>query len=100
MFKSNLGLLRIIGLLEGISYLFLFGVSMPLKYIWENESFMYSNGMAHGLLFILYVMFLVMVTYQLKWSINRFFWAFVACLVPFGAFIADKKIFQIAARTS
>lgn len=94
MFKTNLGLLRIIGLMEGISYLVLMGIAMPLKYIWNNPDFIYSTGMAHGLLFILYVFFVLLVTYQLKWSMVKCFWALLASLVPFGTFIADKKLFR------
>ena len=54
MLKTNLGLLRIIGLLEGVSYLLLLGVAMPLKYFAQNEDPVYSTGLAHGLLFSLY----------------------------------------------
>lgn len=96
MFKTNLGLLRIIGILEGISYLVLLGIAMPLKYIWDMPEFIYSTGMAHGLLFVLYVFFVLLVGYQLKWSLNKCFWALLASLVPFGTFIADKKLFRTA----
>ncbi len=94
MFKTNLGLLRIIGLMEGVSYLVLLGIAMPLKYIWDMPGFIYSTGMAHGLLFTLYVFFVLLVGYQLKWSLNKIFWALLASLVPFGTFIADKKLFR------
>jgi len=96
MFKTNLGLLRIIGMLEGISYLVLLGIAMPLKYIWDMPEFIYSTGMAHGLLFVLYVFFVLLVGYQLKWSLRKCFWALLASLVPFGTFIADKKLFRTA----
>ncbi|WP_066758074.1 DUF3817 domain-containing protein [Crocinitomix algicola] len=94
MFKTNLGLLRIIGLLEGVSYLVLMGIAMPLKYIWDKPEFIYSTGMAHGLLFVLYVFFVLLVSYQLKWSLNKCFWALLASLVPFGTFVADKRLFR------
>ncbi|NOQ72749.1 MAG: DUF3817 domain-containing protein [Crocinitomix sp.] len=96
MFKNNLGLLRIIGLLEGISFLVLMGIAMPLKYIWNMPQFIYSTGMAHGLLFVLYIFFVLLVGYQLKWSFTKMFWALLASLLPFGTFVADKKLFQKA----
>jgi len=96
MFKTNLGLLRIIGLLEGVSYLFLLGVAMPLKYVWKMPEFIYSTGMAHGLLFVLYIFFVFLVGYQLKWNKTKLFWALLASILPFGTFIADKRIFQKA----
>lgn len=96
MFKTNLGLLRVIGLLEGVSYLVLIGIAMPLKYIWDKPEMIYSTGMAHGLLFVLYIFFVLLVGYQYKWSFINIFWALLASLVPFGTFIADKKLFRTA----
>lgn len=96
MIKTNLGLLRIIGLLEGISFLVLMGIAMPLKYIWNMPELIYSTGMAHGLLFVLYIFFVLLVGYQLKWSFTTLFWALLASLLPFGTFVADKKLFRKA----
>ncbi|MGB1102641.1 MAG: DUF3817 domain-containing protein [Crocinitomicaceae bacterium] len=96
MFKTNLGLLRVIGLLEGISYLVLIGIAMPLKYIWDKPEMIYSTGMAHGLLFVLYIFFILLVGYQYKWTFSKVFWALLASLVPFGTFVADKRLFRTA----
>lgn len=96
MLKTNLGLLRIIGLLEGVSYLLLLCVAMPLKYFAQNEDPVYSTGLAHGLLFSLYVIFVFLVAYQLKWKFSTFALALAASVVPFGTFIADKKLFRNA----
>ncbi|MBD3637492.1 MAG: DUF3817 domain-containing protein [Crocinitomicaceae bacterium] len=96
MLKTNLGLLRIIGLLEGVSYLLLLFVAMPLKYFAETEDPVYSTGMAHGLLFSLYVIFVFLVAYQLKWKFNVFMLALIASVIPFGTFIADKRLFRKA----
>jgi integral membrane protein len=94
MLNSNLGLLRIIGFLEGISYLLLMGIAMPLKYIFNQPAMIYSTGMAHGLLFVLYIVFVLIVGFQLKWSYSKMFWALFASLVPFGTFVADYKLFK------
>jgi integral membrane protein len=94
--KTNLGLLRIIGLLEGISYIALLGIAMPLKYLADYPEPLYPTGLAHGLLFSLYIFFVFLVTYQLKWKFTTFSLAVLASLVPFGTFIADKKIFSKA----
>ena len=92
MSKTNLGLLRIIGLLEGISYLLLLGIAMPLKYFAKMPEFIYPTGLAHGLLFTLYVIFVLIVAWQLKWKLVTIFLALLASLLPFGTFVADKKI--------
>lgn len=94
MRKTNLGLLRIIGLLEGISYLLLLGIAMPLKYIFKIPSFIYPVGLAHGILFTLFVIFAFIVGFQLKWSLKIILLALISSLLPLGTFIADRKIFS------
>lgn len=96
MTKTNLGLLRIIGLLEGISYLVLLGIAMPLKYYGDKPEAIEHPGMAHGILFCLYVFFVLLVTYQLKWNFRKMSLALVASLLPFGTFVADKRLFRKA----
>ncbi len=93
---TNLGILRMIGLMEGISYLLLLGIAMPLKYFWDMPQFIYSTGMAHGLLFTLYVFFVLFVSYQQKWSLKKCGLALLASVVPFGTFVADQKLFRQA----
>lgn len=96
MYKSNLGLLRIIGFIEGMSFLILLCIAMPMKYIWEMPEFNYSMGVTHGALFVLYVFFVLLVTIQFKWSLTTCFWALFASIIPFGTFVADKKLFRDA----
>lgn len=83
--------LRITAILEGISYLSLFGLSMPLKY-WANipEPNIYI-GYAHGVLFILFLVLALVITFERKWGLRRFIILFLASLLPFGTFYADKK---------
>ena len=94
MSNTNLGLLRIIGFFEGISYLLLVGISMPLKYAYGMEDFSFAVGLAHGCLYCLYVFFVFLVTMQLKWSFKKCMLAQIAGLLPFGTFWADKKLFR------
>ena len=61
MLKTNIGRLRIVGFLEGISYLALLGVCMPLKYIWGIPEATAVVGMAHGILFIIYCVLVMVV---------------------------------------
>jgi integral membrane protein len=53
-------------------------------------------GMAHGVLFIAYVFLLLQVALELRWKFSRAVLAFIASLVPFGTFYADKKLFREA----
>ena len=50
--------LRILGNIEGISYLLLLGVAMPMKYYFEIPMAVKIVGMAHGVLFVAYFLLL------------------------------------------
>lgn len=54
----------------------------------------YIVGMAHGFLFMAYVVLLAIVHFQYKWSWPKTILAFLASLVPFGTFWADQKLFK------
>lgn len=72
----------------------LLGFTMILKYQFQMPYPNYIVGMAHGVLFIAYVVFLALIALKYK---SKFVWlvlAFAASLVPFGTFIADNKMFK------
>ena len=91
--QSWLGKLRIVAIMEGCSYL-LFAITMPLKYMYDIKGPNKVIGMAHGILFVLYILLVIKVALQDKWPIMKTFWAFLASIIPFGTFYADKKLFQ------
>jgi integral membrane protein len=93
LLKTALGRLRIVAFLEGCSYLLL-GFTMVLKYKFSMPEPNYVVGLAHGILFVLYVGLLVQVAFLHKWGIIKMFWAFIASLIPFGTFYADKVLFR------
>lgn len=90
--KSNLGKFRLIAFMEGISYLILLGIAMPLKYKFGFEFAVKYTGWAHGILFISYVILLLIVWKQYHWSFKKAVFAFIASLLPFGTFIYDKQL--------
>ena len=93
LFKTALGRLRIIAFIEGCSYLLL-GFTMILKYKFSMPQPNYVVGLAHGILFVLYIVLLLQVSFLQKWSIIKMFWAFIASLIPLGTFYADKVLFR------
>lgn len=95
MANKNLKALRIIAFVEGISYLLLMCISMPLKYLYDMADFSFVVGLIHGCLYCLYVFYVFLVTLQLKWSFKKSFLAQIAGLLPFGTFWADKKLFRV-----
>lgn len=97
--NSAAGRFRAVALLEGISFLFLLFVAMPLKY-WAGMPLLVKyTGWAHGILFVLYVVSLLEVSLKLRWSLLVTALAFLASLLPFGTFIMDAKLFKKPARS-
>ena len=72
---------------------------MPLKYAMGMPKPNYFIGMAHGILFMLYMVLLLQVSTEYKWPIKKIFLAFVASLIPFGTFIANKKLYPEETQT-
>ena len=93
LLKTALGRLRIIAFAEGCSYLLL-GFTMILKYKFSMPLPNYIVGMAHGVLFVLYIFLVLQVALLHHWKILKVFWAFLAAFIPFGTFYADKKLFR------
>ncbi len=91
--NSLLSQLHVIGILEGTSYLLLLGVCMPLKYYADMPLPTRVVGMAHGVLFIAYCTYVVGLGLKYDWSIKVIFLGLVASVLPFGPFVADKKLF-------
>lgn len=85
-------LFRYTGWLEGLSYILLLGVAMPLKYVWGLPQFVSVIGMAHGLLFIAYVGLAFVLYDREDWSVKKLAYAVLASLLPFGPFVFDAKV--------
>lgn len=83
---------RLVAWLEGISYLLLLFIAMPLKYLADMPLMVKYTGWAHGLLFVLYLIFLLEVAFRYKWSFKKLFLGGLASLLPFGPFVFDKKL--------
>ena len=90
-FNSAFHRFKSIAIIEGISYLVLLGFAMPMKYIAHQPLFVKYFGWLHGLLFVLFGIFLLEVWIKEKWSFGRALIAFIASLIPFGTFWFDKK---------
>lgn len=90
--NMNIKTLRVVGFLEGLSFLLLLFIAMPLKYIWGNPLLVKFVGMGHGILFILFLIVLFAVCEKQKWSIKMFILGFIASILPFGPFVFDHKL--------
>jgi len=85
---------RILALTEGVSYLLLFALSMPLKY-WAGirEPNIYI-GYVHGALFIAYVAMATMLWRERNWSNKAYFYLILASLLPFATFYVDSRFLK------
>jgi len=83
---------RMVGIAEGISFLVLLLIAMPLKYFMQIPEAVKYTGWAHGILFITFIYFAFEVMGSLK---KNFFWfvkAFAAAIIPLGTFIFDRQL--------
>ena len=92
LLKSSIGRLRIIGIIEGISFILLLGLAMPLKYVWGMPLAVRVIGALHGFLFVLFLYLLIQVKLEKKWDIVKMAKPLIASLLPFGTFIYDKQL--------
>ena len=93
--KSNNAQLRnfrIVALAEGISYLLLLFIAMPLKYLLDFPLAVKYVGWAHGLLFIGYMGLLLSCWITYGWRISRVAFFSFASLVPFLPFVVEKQL--------
>jgi integral membrane protein len=92
--KNSLKLFRVVGYTEGISFLLLLAIAMPLKYIFGYDEVVTIVGGLHGGLFILYVVIAAYLALKLRWSFLTFLTAGLASVLPFGPFIFDAKMMK------
>lgn len=82
---------KLISYLEGISYLLILFVTMPLKYIFESPEPNQIIGMAHGFLFLIYIVLAFLVKPEKRWDIKTLIIVLVCSIIPFGTFWMDRK---------
>lgn len=91
--NTNIGRLRLIALLEGISLIVLVFIAMPVKYLFNDPSWVKAVGPVHGVLFLLFVVNTISAAIELSWKFSETTWkVLLACVIPFGTFYVDRKI--------
>jgi integral membrane protein len=89
---SQIKVFRLIALAEGISFLTLLFIAMPMKYFMGLPEVVRVVGSIHGGLFVLYVGLLAAIHFRQRWSFNFSLYALVASIIPFGTFMLDKQL--------
>lgn len=93
LFKTKIGRLRMIAILEGISLLTLVFIAVPLKYGFDHPAFVKIMGPIHGSLFLLFLFNTLSVGVEQGWKFKEITWkVLLACMIPCGTFYVDRKI--------
>jgi len=92
MLKTSIGRLRAGALIEGISFIVLLGVAMPLKYLAGLPQAVTFAGWLHGMLFIAFCIALTQAHQEAKWNSWRSGTVLIAALLPFGPFVIDGDL--------
>lgn len=89
-------LFKFIAIAEGISYLVLFFNMLVIKRLNLElyKTLLFPIGMAHGVLFISYVVLAFIIWKNQQWNIKEIIIVQVASLLPFGTFYVEKKYLQ------
>ncbi|WP_104382964.1 DUF3817 domain-containing protein [Sphingobacterium sp. HMA12] len=93
--KTQLGRLRLISYLEGISLLILVFIAVPLKYWGQQPMLVKALGPIHGILFLWFVISTLSVGVERHWKFRQTTWkVLLACLIPFGTLYIDRRILK------
>ncbi len=89
-----ISIFRLVAFLEGLSYILLLLVAVPVKYFSGEAFFVKILGMPHGILFVLYIALALIMRINIQWIKNNFFAVLIASVIPFGTFVVDFKFKQ------
>lgn len=90
--SSPIDRLRRVGKIEGISYLILLFIAMPLKYAADMPMAVKIVGWIHGVLFMWFCWVLAVAWLRGGLSFGMSTLAFIASLLPFGPFVMDRRL--------
>lgn len=89
--ENQIKTFRWISILEGTSFLLLLFLAMPLKYFFDYPQMVQVVGMAHGILFIAYLLGAFLMYKPLNWRLNTLLIVIACSVVPFGPFYIENK---------
>jgi len=87
-----LGYFRVVAFVEGVSFVALLLIGMPLKYAAGTPIAVRILGMAHGVLFIVYAVLVALLLSRRTFSFARAMWAMLMSLIPLGTFVLDRQL--------
>jgi integral membrane protein len=91
-YKNKIRFLRVVGIAEGISFLVLLLIAMPLKYYFGFPMAVKVTGWVHGALFVVYIIAVLLAIKAMRWNWFSVGLALSASLLPIGTFLMDKPL--------
>lgn len=85
---------KYLAIIEGYSFLLILFITMPLKYLAGMGMPNKIIGMAHGILFLSYLVVAVLVAQEKKWHIKDTLIVMVMSVIPFGTFWMEKEYLE------
>lgn len=87
--------LRLVSFLEGLSFILLLAIAMPLKYLWQQSFLMPYAGMFHGVMFVGFIVLLLVVCQAKGWSLKVFLLGLMASIVPLMPFWFERYLYKL-----
>ena len=92
---SFLNIFRVVAFLEGLSYILLLFIAMPIKYLADDAQYVKLLGMPHGILFMLYLVIAFIIKPDFNWDKTQFRGVLLAAIIPFGTFFIERKYLKL-----
>ncbi len=83
---------RVMAWVTGVLLLVLVFVAMPMKYLGDDERLVQVVGVAHGWLYMLYLVAAFMLANKLRWPLGKTLLLLVAGTIPFMSFVAERRV--------
>ncbi len=90
--KPDFTILRWVALFEGTSLLLLLFIAMPLKYYMSMPEAVKIVGIAHGILFLSFLVILFSHAAKRELGLMKTIAGFFASFIPFGTFVFKAKV--------
>ena len=100
MTRGALTRYRVMAWVTGVMLLLLVFVAMPMKYLGDDDSLVRVVGVAHGWLYLVYLVTALTLAYQARWRPVRTILVLLAGTIPFASFVAERKVVADARKDS
>lgn len=84
---------KTVAILEGVSYLVLISNMLIVKFMNIDlyHKLVFPIGLSHGLLFIVYIIFALIIGISKNWLLKNIGIILLASIIPFATFFVDTK---------